>query len=139
MAVVIKAEDLDKFTALCHEENTDATVIAKVTDTDRMRMYLDGNLIVDLERKFLDSNGVRQEATALIKDPIVKTGALSDKRAALFNKGDFEALTADILSDYNVCSQKGLSETFDSTVGANSVFMPFGGKTQLTPAHGNGG
>ncbi len=134
MAIVVAESSATEVVRLCHEENLDATVIAKVTDTDRMRMYLDGKLIVDLERRFLDTNGVRQEATALIKDPIVKTGALSDKRAALFNKGDFEALTADILSDYNVCSQKGLSETFDSTVGANSVFMPFGGKTQLTPA-----
>ncbi len=134
MAVVIKAEDLDKFTALCHEENTDATVIAKVTDTDRMRMYLDGNLIVDLERKFLDSNGVRQEATALIKDPKVGYfGSLNAKRAALYNKGDYTSLMCDILSDYNVCSQKGLGEMFDSTIGANSVFMPFGGKRQLTP------
>ncbi len=135
MAVVIAAGDLEKFTALCHEENVDATVIAKVTDTDRMRMYLNGVLIVDLERRFLDSNGVRQEATAVIKDPVVKSfGALSSKRASMYNKGDYTGLLSDILSDYNVCSQKGLGEMFDSTVGAASVFMPFGGKTQLTPS-----
>ena len=134
MAVVIAKDDLDRFTALCHAENVDATVIAKVTDTDRMRMYLNGNLIVDLERKFLDSNGVRQEATALVKDPKVGCfGSLSKERAALLAKGDYTALLSDILSDYNICSQKGLSEMFDSTVGANSVFMPFGGKYQLTP------
>ncbi len=135
MAVVIAASDLAKFTELCHEENVDATVIAKVTDTDRMRMYLNGNLIVDLERKFLDSNGVRQEATALIKDRKPECfGALNQKRASLYQKGDYTALLCDILSDYNVCSQKGLSEMFDSTVGAQSVFMPFGGKRQLTPS-----
>ncbi|MDE7464154.1 MAG: phosphoribosylformylglycinamidine synthase subunit PurQ, partial [Clostridiales bacterium] len=135
MAVVIAEKDLDEFTKIAHSENTDATVIAKVTDTNRMRMFLDGNLIVDLERKFLDSNGVRQEATALIKDPVVKYfGSLSSKRASLYNKGDYKALMCDILSDYNVCSQKGLGEMFDSTVGAASVFMPFGGKKQLTPA-----
>ena len=134
MAVVIAAEDTDKFTALCHEENVDATVIAKVTDTDRMRMYLNGETIVDLERKFLDTNGVRQEATALIKDPKPEYfGSLNDKRAALYEKGDYTALLCDILSDYNVCSQKGLGETFDSTVTGGSVFMPFGGKNQLTP------
>ena len=134
MAIVIDKASEQAVTELCHSENLDATVIAKVTDTNRMRMYLGGNLIVDLERRFLDTNGVRQEATALIKDPVLKTGALNDKRAALYNKGDYAALMADILADYNVCSQKGLGEIFDSTVGANSVFMPFGGKTQLTPA-----
>ncbi len=135
MAVVISPDDLEKFKALAHAENLDATVIAKVTDTDRMKMYLDGRLIVDLERRFLDSNGVRQEATALIKDPVVKHfGSLTGKRASMFGKGDYSALMADILSDYNVCSQKGLGEMFDSTVGAGSVFMPFGGKYQLTPS-----
>ncbi|MCH5161189.1 MAG: phosphoribosylformylglycinamidine synthase [Clostridiales bacterium] len=135
MAVVIRPEDLDTFKKLCHAENVEATVIAKVTDEGRMRMFLNGMLIVDLERKFLDSNGVRQEATAVIKDPVVKYfGSLSAKRNALYKKGDYSALLADILSDYNVCSQKGLSEMFDSTVGAGSVFMPFGGKNQLTPA-----
>ncbi len=135
MAVVIAPEALAEFKKLCHAENVEATVIAKVTDTDRMRMYLDGKLIVELERKFLDSNGVRQEANALIKDPVVKHfGSLSGKRAAMYNKGDYAGLLADILADYNVCSQKGLSEMFDSTVGAGSVFMPFGGKTQLTPS-----
>ncbi|MDE6293507.1 MAG: phosphoribosylformylglycinamidine synthase, partial [Clostridiales bacterium] len=134
MAIVIRECDIEKVTELCHEENVDATVIAKVTDTDRMRMYLNGNMIVDLERRFLDSNGVRQEATALIKDPQVEYfGSLNKERAALYAKGDYAALLSNILADYNVCSQKGLSETFDSTVGANSVFMPFGGKNQLTP------
>ncbi|MCH5155038.1 MAG: phosphoribosylformylglycinamidine synthase [Clostridiales bacterium] len=134
MAMVIRESDLDKVVELCHAENVDATVIAKVTDTDRMRMFLNGELIVDLERSFLDTNGVRQEATALIKDPKVDYfGSLSVERAAMYAKGDYTGLLCDILSDYNVCSQKGLSEMFDSTVGANSVFMPFGGKKQLTP------
>ncbi|MCH5164780.1 MAG: phosphoribosylformylglycinamidine synthase [Clostridiales bacterium] len=134
MAVVIAADNLDAFTELCHSENVDATVIAKVTDTDRMRMYLNGNLIVDLERRFLDSNGVRQEASALIKDPkVTYFGSLSSKRASMYNKADYTGLLSDILSDYNVCSQKGLGEMFDSTIGASSVFMPFGGKYQLTP------
>ncbi|MCH5162511.1 MAG: phosphoribosylformylglycinamidine synthase [Clostridiales bacterium] len=135
MAVVIAASDLDEFKRIAHSENTEATVIAKVTDTDRMRMFLDGHLIVDLERKFLDSNGVRQEATALIKDPVVKYfGSLGAKRESMLKKGDYTALMSDILSDYNVCSQKGLGEMFDSTIGAASVYMPFGGKKQLTPA-----
>ncbi len=135
MAIVIRPEDLGAVKKLCHAENVEATVVAKVTDYGRMRMFLNGQLIVDLERKFLDSNGVRQEATALIKDPTVKFfGEISDKRNSMYKKGDYTSLMSDILSDYNVCSQKGLSEMFDSTVGAGSVFMPFGGKAQLTPA-----
>ncbi len=135
MAVVIAKADIDAFTALCHEENVDATVIATVTDAGRMRMFLGSELIVDLERSFLDSNGVRQEASAVIKDPKVKYfGSLDEKRAELYEKSDYTALMCDILADYNVCSQKGLGEMFDSTVTAGSVFMPFGGKYQLTPA-----
>ncbi len=135
MAVVIAPENLEAFKKIAHSENTEATVIAKVTDTDRMRMFDNGRMIVDLERRFLDSNGVRQEATAVIKDPVVKHfGSLPGKRQSLYNKGDYRALMTDILADYNVCSQKGLGETFDSTVGAASVFMPFGGKAQLTPS-----
>ena len=135
MAIVVAASDVDRVKELCADENLEATRIATVTDTARMRMFLDGNMIVDLERKFLDSNGVRQEATALIKDDkITRFGSLSSKRAAMYKKGDYQGLLADILSDYNVCSQKGLSEMFDSTVGANSVFMPFGGKNQTTPS-----
>ncbi len=134
MAAVISPDDLDKFTSLCREENVNATVIAKVTDADRMRVYFNGNLIVDLERRFLDSNGVRKEASALIKDPKVKYfGSLLSARSSMLHKGDYTALLCDILSDFNVCSQKGLSESFDSTVGGNSVFMPLGGKNLLTP------
>ncbi len=134
IAVVIDAGDLDTVTELCHGENMDAAVIAKVTDNDRMRLFLNGNMIVDLERRFLDSNGVRQEATALIKER--KTdyfGFFSRKRASMYAKGDYTSLMCDILGDPNVRSQKGLTETFDSTVGGNSVFMPLGGKKQLTP------
>ncbi len=135
MAVVIKKDDLEHLRSLCHEENVEATVIATVTDAGRMRMFLDGHMIVDLSRKFLDSNGVRQEATAVIKDEKVKYfGSMTGKRASMYNKGDYEGLLKDILSDYNVCSQKGLGEMFDSTIGAGSVLMPFGGKKQLTPS-----
>ncbi|MDE7405717.1 MAG: phosphoribosylformylglycinamidine synthase subunit PurQ [Clostridiales bacterium] len=134
IAVVIDAGDLDTVTELCHGENMDAAVIAKVTDNDRMRLFLNGNMIVDLERRFLDSNGVRQEATALIKER--KTdyfGFFSRKRASMYAKCDYTSLMCDILGDPNVRSQKGLTETFDSTVGGSSVFMPLGGKKQLTP------
>lgn len=133
MAIVIAPHDVNKVKALCAEENLDATVVATVTDTERMRMYYGGNLVVDLERKFLDSNGVRQEATALISDGKTKVFELSAKRKALLEKGDYYALTRDILSDDNVASQKGMGEIFDSTIGAGSVLLPFGGKHQMTP------
>ena len=132
MAVVIDKADAEKMKKLCDEENLDATVVATVTDTRRMRMYLGGNLIVDLSRKFLDSNGVRQSTEALIKEKAVKFFS-APAPAAKGAKTNAQKLK-NLLSDYNTASQKGLSEIFDSTVGANTVLMPFGGKYQLTPA-----
>ncbi len=132
MAVVVSASDADKMKALCDKENLDACVVAKVTDRGRMRMYSGGNLIVDLSRKFLDSNGVRQSAEASIKDKAVKFFS-SPAPAAKGAKTNAEKLCS-LLKDYNTASQKGLSEIFDSTIGANTVLMPFGGKHQLTPA-----
>ncbi|MDE7107993.1 MAG: phosphoribosylformylglycinamidine synthase, partial [Clostridiales bacterium] len=128
VVIVIDAGDLDGVTELCRGENADVTVIAKITDNDRIRMFLNGNMIVDLERRFLDSNGVRRETAALIKERKANYfGFFSHKRAAMYAKGDYTSLMSNILSDRNVCSQTGLSETFDSTVGANSVFMQLGG------------
>ena len=132
MAVVISASDVKKMQELCAEENLDATEVALVTDTKRMRMYLGGNLIVDLSRRFLDSNGVRQSAEALIKEKSVKFFS-SPALAAEGKKTAPDKLEA-LLKDYNTASQKGLSEIFDSTIGANTVLMPFGGKYQLTPS-----
>ncbi len=132
MAVVIAKSDAEKMKALCDEENLDATEVATVTDRGRMRMYLGGNLIVDLSRKFLDSNGVRQSAEALIKEKAVKFFS-APAPAAKGAKTNAEKLGR-LLGDYNTASQKGLSEIFDSTIGANTVLMPFGGKYQLTPA-----
>lgn len=133
MAIVVDKTHVEIVKQYCDEENLNATVIARVTDTKRMRMYYNGNLIVDLERKFLDSNGVRQEAAALIKDPQVKYFSLASKRKNMLAKGDYDSLITDIMSDKAVCSQKGLTEMFDSTVGANSVTVPYGGMHQLTP------
>lgn len=134
IAVVIDGGDIDTVAELCHYENVDATVIGKITDKDKMRMFLNGNMIVDLERRFLDTDGVRREATALIKERKASYfGSLDRKRASMHSKGDYSGLMRDILSDPNVRPQKG-SEAFDSTVGGNSVFMPLGGKKQLTPA-----
>lgn len=135
MAVVIRAADEQKMTALCAEENLTATRVAVVTDLARMRMFYNGTLVVDLPRKFLDSNGVRQHTNVVIKENDVKFfDTLSKETETAIKKNDMEGALASVLGDLNVCSQKGLGETFDSTIGAGSVLMPFGGKYQLTPA-----
>ena len=135
MAVVVRAEDVEKATAACAKENLAATAVAKVTDTARMRMYHGGRAVVDLPRKFLDSNGARQYADVTVKESAPEFfDELGRERQSMFNKGDYAALAKSLLSDPNVCSQKGLGEMFDGSIGAGSVLMPFGGKTQLTPA-----
>ncbi len=127
MAVVVDKKDVDAFIALSAEENLAATPVAVVTDTGRMRMYFKGRPIVDIARAFLDTNGVKQTADAEIADRVTRW---FDKKEGL----DFAAETEKVLSDLNVCAKKGLSEMFDSTIGARSVYMPWGGKNQLTPA-----
>ena len=134
MAVVVRAEDEQKMKELCAEENLSATNVAAVTDLARMRMYYNGNLVVDLPRKFLDSNGVRQHTDVVIKDDSVSFFAPLKEADAAIKKGDMAGAVKHVLSSLNVCSQKGLGETFDSTIGAGSVLMPFGGKYQLTPS-----
>ena len=127
MAVVIDAKDVDAFIALAAEENLAATPVAEVTDTGRMVMYLKDKKIVDISRDFLNTNGVKQEADVEIADEV---STWFDKKSGV----DFVETTKKTLSDLNVCAKKGLSETFDSTIGARTVYMPWGGKTQRTPA-----
>ena len=127
MAVVIDKKDVDAFIALAAEENLTATPVAVVTDTGRMRMFLKGKAIVDISRDFLNTNGVKQETNVEIADEIT---TWFDKKSGL----DFAEETKKVLSNLNVCAKKGLSETFDSTIGARTVYMPWGGKTQRTPA-----
>ena len=127
MAVVVAAGDVDAFIALAAEENLAATPVAVVTDTGRMKMFLKGRAIVDISRDFLNTNGVKQEAEVEIADN--KTTWFDQKTGLNFTEA-----TEKIISDLNVCAKKGLSETFDSTIGARTVFMPWGGKTQRTPA-----
>lgn len=137
MAVAIKKENKDKFIQLAVEENLEATHVATVTDTGYLRMFWNGKAIVDINREFLDTNGVKQttdvhvtkvdeentffNSNEIVKD--VKCASMKDK----FTK---------VLSDLNVCSQKGLVEMFDNTIGGNTVLMPFGGKYQATPTQG---
>ena len=127
MAVVVDKKDVDGFIALAAEENLAATPVALVTDTGRMRMLLKGETIVDISREFLNTNGVKQVAEVEIQD---KKTAWFDKKAGL----SFAETTKKVIGDLNVCAKKGLSETFDSTIGSRTVYMPWGGKTQRTPA-----
>ncbi|MBQ4574202.1 MAG: phosphoribosylformylglycinamidine synthase [Clostridia bacterium] len=130
MAVVIRAEDEALFIKLANRENLEATPVARVTAEPRLKMFWNGQTTVDLTREFLNSNGAPKhtniDITPVERDDILN--GLSDKLAALPVK---EALTA-LMSDLNVCSQKGLVERFDASIGASTVTMPYGGKYQLT-------
>ena len=124
MAVVIAKEDVEKFLAEAHKENLEATVVADVTEEPRLKMNWNGVTIVDLSREFLNSNGAPKYTDIKIKKPDTKMlSTYTD------NPEGWDALMANL----NVCSQKGLVEKFDSTIGASTVLMPFGGKYQLTP------
>lgn len=125
MAVVVEADDAEKFLKLAHDENLEATIVAEVTDTGRMVMYNNGRAIVDLSREFLNTNGARKRASARV--------LCADKAEDVAPCGSFEQRMTALVSDLNICSRQGLSERFDSTIGAGTVLMPFGGKNMLTP------
>ncbi|MDE7082290.1 MAG: phosphoribosylformylglycinamidine synthase [Clostridia bacterium] len=126
MAVVVAKNDVDKFIELAAEENLTATAVATVTDDRRMKMFHRGKAIVDISRDFLDTNGVKQVTDAEINEKVTDFFAVPEPST-------FKNKLINTLSQLNVCSKKGLAETFDSTIGAKSVYMPFGGKHQLTP------
>ncbi|MBR3535765.1 MAG: phosphoribosylformylglycinamidine synthase, partial [Oscillospiraceae bacterium] len=125
MAVVIAAEDTEKFMAEAAKENIEATKVADVTDDCRLRMNWNGKTIVDLSRDFLNSNGAVKHTDVRVTEPV--TGTVAEY------SDDAEGWTQ-MISNLNVCSQKGLVEKFDSTIGAGTVLMPFGGVYQLTPS-----
>ena len=125
MAVVLAPEDVDAFLAAANRENLEATVVAQVTAEPRLRMTWKGVTIVDLSREFLNSNGAEKHTTASVPDDDVKPYEFAGDTVT-------EKL-ADMLGNLNICSKQGLSERFDSTIGAATVLMPFGGKYQLTP------
>ena len=129
MAVVIDPKDVDKFMAYAEEENLEATCVAEVTEDPRLVMHWRGKEIVNISRAFLDTNGAHQET-----DVIVGTDSKADSYfEEKTDVADVKAAWLKDLADLNVCSQKGLVEMFDASIGAGSVFMPFGGKYQLTP------
>ncbi len=137
MAVVIEAKDRDAFIKYADEENLEATVVATVTDDARLVMFWRGKKIVDLSRAFLDTNGVAQHTNVNVADEADANENVYEKvPEAVVGAADLKAAWLANLGRLNVCSQKGLSERFDSTIGRGTVLMPFGGKTQLTPSEG---
>ena len=126
MAVAVAEDDVDEFMGYAREENLEATVIAEVTHEKRVRMAWMGDVIVDLSREFLASNGAPKHQSAHVETPSVWQPS--------WGGATLEERLRALVTDLNVCSNKGLSERFDSTIGAGTVLMPFGGRTQLTPA-----
>ena len=132
MAVVLDPADVDKFIAEADKENLEATAVAVVTENPRLTMQWRGKVIVDLSREFLNTNGVTQVADAYITAPDPNQCYRRLAPEILRDKNAAEAFKAN-LSRLEVCSQKGLCERFDASIGASTVLMPFGGVTQLTP------
>ena len=128
MAVVVRAKDVDAFIAAAARENLEAVVVAKVTDLNRLRMTWNGKMIADVSRDFLNTNGCAKHADAIVLAmPIPDAANLPDgdtPREKILHQ----------MSSLGICLERGLTERFDGSIGANSVFMPFGGKNQLTPA-----
>ncbi|MBR4934253.1 MAG: phosphoribosylformylglycinamidine synthase, partial [Anaerotignum sp.] len=124
MAVVVAAADVERFKELAYSENLEATVVAKVTAEPTLKMTWNGKQIVHLSRAFLDSNGAEKHIDVAPAAPEKFTKEIP---------ADFKAGYMELAQDLNICSKRGLSERFDSTIGAGTVLMPFGGKNQKTP------
>ena len=124
MAVVVEAKDVARFCELAESENLEATVVAEVTENPRLVMHWNGKVIVDISREFLNSNGAEKHIDIVAAKP---------QEFSKKTEGDFSSRMNALATDLNVCSKRGLSERFDSTIGAGSVLMPFGGKNQSTP------
>ena len=125
MAVVVESKDADRFIELAGKENLEATIVARVTELPRLVMHWNDKIIVDLSREFLNSNGAEKHINIVAKEP------------AKFEKkldGTFAQRMTEVATDLNICSKRGLSERFDSTIGAGTVMMPFGGMNQSTPS-----
>ncbi|MCI6629950.1 MAG: phosphoribosylformylglycinamidine synthase [Lachnospiraceae bacterium] len=136
MAVVVDKKDVDKFLSYAAEENLEAVAVAEVTKVPRLVISWRGKEIVNISRAFLDTNGAHQETNVTVnipseEDNYLKKMACTKAQEAL-EHGDVKEAWLTLLSDLNVCSQKGLVEMFDSSIGAGSVLMPYGGKYQLT-------
>ena len=127
MAVVVAKENVEKFIEMANEENIEATVVAVVTDTNRLRMTWNGNTIVDVSRDFLNTNGASKHTKAHVSPLPTPSIEVPTEGANLKEK------ILNLSSKLNICLERGLTERFDASIGASSVFMPYGGKNQLTP------
>ncbi len=127
MAVVVDPKDVEQFLKYADEENLEATQVAVVTEDPRLVLSWRGKEIVNISRAFLDTNGAHQETTVEVEMPEENADYFAKKEIA-----DVKTTWVNMLADLNVCSQKGLVEMFDSSIGAGSVYMPYGGKYQLT-------
>ena len=143
MACVVRASDKDKFIKACNEENLNAVVVATVTDTDKLVMHWRGKTIVELDRSFLDAAGATHYATASIESPadpmespLVKPLENVSKALGDVNNPNLEEAWYANMEDLANCSQRGLQERFDGSIGSSSVLFPFGGKYQGTPEAG---
>ena len=136
MAVVVAPQDVEQFLAYAKEENLEATEVAVVTENPRLVLEWRGKEIVNISRAFLDTNGAHQEADVEVEMPAEADNFFKKvelpKVADAVEKGDNKAAWLAMLGDLNVCSQKGLVEMFDGSIGAGSVYMPYGGRYQLT-------
>lgn len=134
MAVVVDPQDVKQMLAYAEEENLEAVVVAEVTRSPRLVMYWRGKEIVNISRAFLDTNGAHQEAAAFITTPLEGKNYLKiGKFSGMAENTDLKTKWLKSLADLNVCSKKGLVEMFDSSIGASTVTMPYGGKYQLSP------
>ena len=124
MAVVIESHNKDRFLELANSENLEATVVARITEEPRLKMVWNGKIICDISREFLNSNGAEKHID-------IECAKVESYAKAI--PSNFENGMMDVVTDLNVCSKRGLSERFDSTIGAGTVLMPFGGKNQRTP------
>ena len=127
MAVVVAAENVEKFIKMANEENIEASVVAKVTDTNRLRMTWNGKTIVDVSRDFLNTNGAAKHADAHVAAMPVPSIEAPAEGSTIKEK------ILNMAASLNICLERGLTERFDGSIGASSVFMPYGGKNQLTP------
>ncbi len=133
MAVVIDKKDKERFMELVRAEDIEGRLVAEVTEEKTLKMVWNGNTIVSIRREFLDTNGIRKKSRINIEQPASES-YLKENPSHI--KGDLVSDFKANVEDLNICSQKGLVEGFDHTVGSGSVLMPLGGKTALTPAEG---
>ena len=126
MAIVVEAGDVERFIALADGENLEATVVAEVQADPRLVMRWNGQVVVDITREFLNSNGAEKQAAAHV--------VMLNAECLMLNEGTFGERIRDLAGSLACCSRRGLAERFDSTIGAGTVLMPFGGKYQRTPA-----